>query len=244
MKKFESFLIEGQIDPLTYNLPKLYKELNTTLFGNELPHDIKIYFKKLPKRIAGLTIAARLGKGNWARLIPGTIEIQIDPREFAEDVLKGVVAHEMIHAYLMNKNDFKINHEGAFLVKLHQIRKLAKFDIPISHTTSADEFAQAEEKETAALVVQDPNGTLRVGIYSLNSLSAGLEGAKLFAKGHVTGPFGPHISRLRYGRLKSKLHIVMPVQRVFNIDRVKLYTIKDLKFLEKFDVILDVKDGK
>lgn len=244
MKQFGNFLIEGQINPLTYNLPKLYKELNALLFANELPSDVQISFKKLPKRIAGLTVAKRLGKGSWGQLIPGSLEIFIDPREFTEEVLKGIVAHEMIHAYLMNKNDFKTNHDGAFLVKLAKVKALAKFDIPISHTTSADEFAQAEEKETVALVIQDPDGKLRVGIYSLSSFASGLEAAKLFAKGHVTGPFGPHIARLQYGRLKSKLHIVMPVQRAFNIDKIKLYTVKDLKFLEKFDIILDVKDGK
>ena len=244
MKKFESFLIEGQIDPLTYHLPKLYKELNAMLFGNELPQDIPVSFKKLPKRIAGICHASKVTSYGRSTLVPGTIKIEIDPRQYPEDALKGILAHEMIHAWLYLRNDFKTNHDGLFLIKLYEIRKKANFSISIDHTTSAEELDGVEDKTTVALIAQYPDGRISVGIYALNSLQSGLNDAKRFADGNVKGQISPHLTRVRYGTLTSKLHNMMPVQRVFNVNKIKMYPVKDLRHIEKFKSILDVKDGQ
>lgn len=243
MKSASSFLVEDQINPSTYNLSRLYTELNASLFGNELPKHIPIGFKKLPKRLVGMTTASRTRGGAYLSvLVPDSLRIDIDVRDFNEDILKGIVAHEMIHAWLLLKNDFKTQHDGEFLIKLREIQKKAPFKISVKHETSAEEYATIDDKETAAIIVQKPDGHISVGLFSLSSLEGGVHDVKRFAAACVKDKIQPHLTRVRYGRLISKLHIHMPIQRAFNINKIKVYPITDLSFIQNFKALVDVKE--
>lgn len=243
MKSAANFLVEDQINPSTYNLSKLYSELNAMLFGNELPKHLPIGFKKLPKRLVGMTTANRTRGGTFISvMVPGSLRIDIDTREFNEDVLKGIVAHEMIHAWLLLKNDFKTQHDGPYLIKLGEIQHKAPFKISLKHETSVEEYATIADKETAAIIVQKPDGHISVGLFSLNSLEGGVHDVKRFAAACVRDKIQPHLTRVRYGVLKSKLHIHMPIQRAFNINKIKVYSITDLSFIQDFKAIVDIKE--
>ena len=75
--------------------------------------------------------------------VPGSIAIVIKSIEFQPDVLKGILAHEMIHAIIANENirDYG-SHGPRFIAMLEVAKKKANFKIPIKHTTSTEMFPQ------------------------------------------------------------------------------------------------------
>jgi hypothetical protein len=239
MKSFTEYLAEG-IDPKTYNLQRLYGELNVKLFSGELPKNINISFGKLKKGVVGTCTAAKIGRNTY---VPGSAKITVSPRSFAEDSLKGVVAHEMVHLWVFMQNDFQTNHDGPFLTKLNEIRKKASFPINVSHTSSEEELESIPEKKVAIIILTKPNGTKNFALYSLNSHQKNLIGVAYFVKLFVHGDVQPHVQRVQYGTITTRMHLAVPIQRKFDeFGNLKFYNLKPDADLSKFVVEIDEKD--
>jgi len=215
MKRFKQFLAEKTISPSTYNLPQLFDVLNHQLFGGELPR-VPVSFQSLPKGQVGVTQALAHKMGRQVTYKLETAKIMITPRAFEEDVLKGILAHEMIHLYLMNKHNPEKGHGIYFKSKLYQIQSKAKFKIPISHEISPDELQDLEHKEVSAFFVHQESGQVNYVLNAIKGLHDGLvyaqQTGEFFIKNNINMS-GGLITKVEYGSLKSALPHVSTVQR-------------------------------
>jgi hypothetical protein len=148
MKSFTEYLVEERITT-TFNLKGLYDDFNRTLFSGELP-DVPIAFGKTPKGAAGVTnsrATRKAGMPVWMRAtVPGSISVTINPYTYEQDVLKGIVAHEMVHVWCMHTNRHERDAHGpAFQAKVGEIQRKASFTIPIKHNTEDEEHGAPRE---------------------------------------------------------------------------------------------------
>lgn len=144
MKTFQQFLSEERVDPASYSLPGLFRTLNQQLFNSELDNAIPIAWGRVPKNAAGITNGRAIRHPNtpifMRKTVPGSIAITISPYVYEEDVLKGIVAHEMIHAYLMQTNRHDREAHGNYFTNMqHRLNQIADFNIPLSHTMEDNE---------------------------------------------------------------------------------------------------------
>lgn len=135
------------IDPKTFNLTNLYQELNRNLFHGELEDHPIQWNKIISKQYVGITnakIKVPPGTPKWmhpyrAKLVPGSIKITICPYHFPLDMLKGIVAHEMIHALTFQLQQFDSDAHGEWYTNhWHIAKQQAVFDIPFKHTDVSD----------------------------------------------------------------------------------------------------------
>lgn len=100
LHKFQSgiYLIENAE---SYNLERMYRKFNDKYFGNKLPSQINISWKKLKGNTGG---QAWSGKGiNY-------IEINTEMKKYGSEIIDSILVHEMIHLLLPNNghgHDFK-----------------------------------------------------------------------------------------------------------------------------------------
>ena len=157
LKTFKQFLRldEEAVNTSTYDLKKLYKELNVKLFNNELPEEFPITFGKVSKRSLGIT-KAKIIKST-RKIVPGSVEILISPLKFDENILKGIVAHEMAHAWFMLHNMPDENHGFRFLSKIRDLNHNSGFNIPLKDTHIPDSVYEGSKTKQLGLILYEFN---------------------------------------------------------------------------------------
>lgn len=209
-----------QINPKSFNLLALYNELNKFLFNSALPK-IPVSFKKLPKGIAGLTQIKTIKTGNNIRFgvtIPDTLTIDISPRSYSLEVLKGVLAHEMIHAEILLSGDIKTFHGGEFERRRRELERKAGFKIPIDHKSDESEFAEDDKKQTGVLLLYH---TDRINIILIPAKSVLSVADKLEKniKSNMSLNFSPKIIRAKFGAATTHYPSIYKITNSFNPDR-------------------------
>lgn len=174
MKSFREYLTEERIDPKAYNLTALYTALNHTLFNSELG-DYPIRWGNPPNKNA---VAATLSKisGNrgiprfmW-KTVPGSINIVVRPGNYEHDVLYGVIAHEMVHAWNAQNNQNDPNYHGpAFTNKLHEIQRKTNIKIPAFDVVT--DVTDEKPKDVGFLAGVTPRGDKALVLFSANFFS-------------------------------------------------------------------------
>ena len=175
MKRFRDFLIEKRIAHASTSLQALYRELNQHLFNGEL-ENVPVAFGKSPKGSAGITRSrAQVLRGvpRWAggmKTIPGSITVTINAYDYEEEVLRGILAHEMVHVWTAQNNKHDTNQHGMyFLSKLREIQAKAPFKIPVSHESETAEFGPAKD---VVFIAGSRSGMRYLCLYTSNVLSA------------------------------------------------------------------------
>lgn len=162
---------EQRIDPKTFNLKALYHDLNIKLCDGALPDNIPVSFGKPPKGASGITYC-KVTKNRITRqitTIEGSISIVIESRPWTIEKLCGVLAHEMIHAYLNVKNMHEHDYHGVYFVStLARWKARAGFDIPLKHQTSEEEFREGPKKRVAFLLYKRTDGNFGFALLSPN----------------------------------------------------------------------------
>ena len=159
MKKFREFLAEERVDFRTYNLRRLYDELNRKYWDSALPADIEIGFKALRKGLSGLCQAENMRNPMRRKVYnPGSGKIWISKKFFEMDKLKAILMHEMIHLYLFVNDDFDTAHGKAFLDLKREKEKLLGIDIPVTDDDVEAEEYGAEFKQCAFLILKRSDG--------------------------------------------------------------------------------------
>ncbi len=165
-------LVDEKIDPRTFDLPALYRELNRTLFGGELL-DVPITFGRLAKRTTGVT------KGSFdpatynrrmplwynrqhAKVDPTSITVTIAPFTFPLTTLRGVVAHEMVHVHNFQHHEIDpVPHGPKFHATLRRAQAKADFPIPLVDTSDPNDML-ATPRTHGFLLVKTRTGSLQV----------------------------------------------------------------------------------
>ncbi len=175
MKSFSTFLREWieddeRINPETFNIGYMFTEINRTVFDNALPGDIPVRFGKVPRGSTGICqykVRRRVGASISSReTIEGSLEIVIAPLKFTAKKLKGILAHEMIHALLALRNTHEANAHGIYFQGARaKYEKIAGFPIPLTDTVDVDEYVDSDYK-TSLLMVCDFNGKVAFGNFA------------------------------------------------------------------------------
>lgn len=142
MKRFSQIIVEDRIEPGSFNLQSMYDEINFKIWKGELPK-VPLSFKKTPK---GLT-AFCSGKSLNGKLVPDSAFIQIDPRKFEYDKLKGLLAHEMIHLEFFLRDNFKEGHGLGFESRRIAYSHRLGLEIPkTDNLFDADEYEEVTQQ--------------------------------------------------------------------------------------------------
>ena len=212
MKSLKQFLKE---DALKLDLTSIFHKLNGTMFGHldggALPNNIPIVYGKLPKGVVGQTLAQSMKGSGGKVFVPGTLKIIIADLSFEESKLKQVVAHELIHAYLMFNNNFQDNHGPVFKKMANDLSRKLGFEIPLSHSFSADELAEFEIKPVCALIFKK-NGQKYIGLWSHKLAQNITPDMESIIKAH-TSYLSPPWEDGWFGTIDTTLHSIMKVQK-------------------------------
>ena len=167
---FRQFLKEQQdaaeqrVDPKTFNLKNLFRELNLQM-RTELPDYLPVTFGKPPKRASGVTSA--MINRETKRIDTSTIKIVIRDMSWPLQRLRGCLAHEMVHAALFfdNIND---GHGFRFMARLRELESRAGFKIPLDDKIDDEQHAEMIKKRVAFIFGQDPLGKYVIGLFTPN----------------------------------------------------------------------------
>lgn len=172
MKRFRSYLKEERVNPETFNLYYFYNELNRTIFDNELSSSITVNWKKLPRGTSGQCNYKVLRKTLGGRVIrtetvPDSIEINIASLKFTEEKLKGILAHEMIHALIAQRDEHEREQHGPlFMNYLRKFQTKCSFTIPVSDEIDIEEYSDSDYRETVLLIFGKPNNGVSFGNFT------------------------------------------------------------------------------
>lgn len=234
-KSFKKYLSEARISPTAYNLPQLFDVLNHQLFGGELPR-VPISFGKLPKGQVGVTVCNVQRVNGRSTFLLNTARIIITPRGFEEDVLKGIVAHEMVHLYLYSQHQNEAGHGIFFRTKLRDIQNRARFKIPTDHELNIDELEGLNSKECAALFIHKENGSVSFALYPTKLYNQMMGDVRKYAESVTTLNIhmqGGLAKKFEYGLLDSSLPNIFPVQRIpFGIKTIKVYALTPVQYTD------------
>lgn len=173
MKTFRQFLSEERIDPETYNLFYLYRVLNDELFDGQLPLGMEVKFGTVPKPAVAQCDAKVRKRGRQMDVIPGTISITVSRRMFDEEKLKGLLVHEMIHAWFFVNNRPDVSHGYEFLHKLRELQTKVPYKIPLTDSDNdPEEFRSDQIKEVGIVLVDRPGGKISFALVNPKVLSA------------------------------------------------------------------------
>jgi hypothetical protein len=112
-------------------------------------------------RISG---GAGIPKWLW-KTVPGSISIVVRPGDYEHDVLYGVVAHEMVHAWnAQNHQNDRDYHGPAFTNKLHQIQQKTSIKIPAFDVVF--DVTDQKPKEVGFLSGATPRGEKALVLFS------------------------------------------------------------------------------
>ena len=130
------------------SLKKMYDYINQKAFNNSLPQNTQITISTKIKKALGVAKAKALG----GHLV-GAPEIVIsDLYAMQEDLMLGVLAHEMVHVFFYVNGNFSENHGADFIKKATEVGRLLGRNVPLSNDIKSLEVARTE-KMTAALVI-------------------------------------------------------------------------------------------
>jgi hypothetical protein len=161
---------ETRIDPATFNLQALFRDLNQRVFDNQLPADLPVTFGKVSKDAAAQTHCQTT---TWRRGRRGpvfksesdlsTLKIVCMNAPWELEELKGILAHEMIHALLT-----------WFMAYRARLEAKAGFKIPLTHdnnlVTPVD-TKPVEKKRVAFLLAQDRKGQYVYRLFTPNNVT-------------------------------------------------------------------------
>lgn len=176
MQTFAQFLTEAaddtRIDPASFNLTTLYHALNQQCFGGVL-HDYPIRWGRTPKGVSGVTngkMTRKVGMPLFmATVDPASIAITINPHEYVLSRLKGIVAHEMVHAQNMQDNKIERDgHGGYFHMALRAAQQHADFTIPLADKMDELEKTRLVAKPVKVLCGAKRDGSTFVSLYTPN----------------------------------------------------------------------------
>jgi hypothetical protein len=200
------------------NIKGLYRKYNRSVFGGELPDDLPILWFK-SKSVGGTC------SGYWRR--DGTSEAtKIKISEYIagdEDVVIGVLLHEMVHAYCLEKRLDK-GHGSIFNSLRRKFGSKAGVDIP--RKESIDHFEVPEDVQTkpmGVIVVDSPTGkgiaTFGIKFFK-SSLHRIVEKLEKYAK--MYGEQGKHFDATLI-QTESRDVMLYPEKRTFN--RLETYRV-------------------
>lgn len=201
------------------NLVKLFDELNTTLFDGKI-NSIPVKYSKRMTRCAGIYTCNL--KNN--QVILGSECIKIADRNFSDKTLKGILSHEMIHAYLTQNGHPREHHGYRFKQKMSEIRKKADFEIHLKHTPQEEEIKTPAQRHT--LIFEKIDGNKSVAIFNGVNVED-FEKIKKYAKGflsmyqqYIKADFGVSVKNTEF--YPHKRRIRGPIYFVNNNYPVKL----------------------
>jgi hypothetical protein len=233
MRTFARFIAES---PSTMDLSGLFHQLNHQCFGGVL-EDAHIRFGACPRGAAGITRCRITRPGGTrsyatmtqAKTLPGSIDMVIQKKAWTNvELLKGVVAHEMCHAYTMQFNQHeKDGHGRHFLAIRSQAAAKAGFDIPLSDTSDVEDYENP--KPVFFICGQHRDGKMYVRLHS----------PKLANDAQASGVARMNVDRMvndykwvwaAIGTASTNLANVMPIARI--VAGLKgFYSVKSLKEL-------------
>lgn len=169
-RSFRQFLKENpdRIDPKTYNLRWLYHELNYQMKCG-LPDNLPVRFGKPPKNATGVTRANGLVRKDGTHQIDfSSIVIEIRPEPFTPDQLKGILAHEMVHASLFHDNVRGAGHDYRFIARMRQFQAHVSFTIPLSDEMDDERRAAMPKKRASMILYQKQDDSYGISFFTPN----------------------------------------------------------------------------
>lgn len=180
--KFYNLLFENKVyldneivDFNEINIQNEFNKLNTLLFNNEIKPVTMEWSRR--KNAHGHVTATR-------NMITGEIKIKKlalskfynIPYRFFKDVL----AHEMIHVYLLQKN-LNVNHGPEFIQEMNRINAMGKgFNITVTSDASNFEVAKSDSKSNVELVfLVFDNGKSKNNVAVMNYKTYKSQGANI-----------------------------------------------------------------
>ena len=130
-----SFLAEEKNSP---DLKEMYNKFNDQLFDGELP-DIRVYWNNSRKMVgeANATI-----NRDTEEITPKSISIS-KKFELGDELLKGILVHEMAHIYFYHRQDKEVKHGKKFKELIDRLSNKVDFWIP---DTEASAIQRAESQ--------------------------------------------------------------------------------------------------
>jgi len=168
MRTFIEFLTESddRVDPKKLDIQALFRQLNATLFDGKLDNAIPVKWGRTPKSAAGITNGKAINNGFFRKTVPGTISITISPYAYKEDVLKGILAHEMCHAFNIQFDQHERDSHGIkFQLAVLAAQKHANFSIPMKHHQMESE-EYGEPKPVMFMAGENRDGKMAVWLYN------------------------------------------------------------------------------
>jgi len=211
MKSLKQFLNEASARlPLNPIVDRLIRTMFVGLDGTA-PTPLTIRYGKLSKGVGGEARAQSMRGPMGKVYVPGSLEIVIADFPFQELRLNQVVAHELIHAYLMVNGDFEDNHGPRFIKLARDLSRKVGFEIPLSHNFSADELDEVKVKPTCAIIFTK-GGQKYIGLWDHKLLQTIAPDMESIIKAHTT-TISPAWEDGWFGTIESTLHAVLKVQR-------------------------------
>jgi predicted SprT family Zn-dependent metalloprotease len=204
--------VEGSI-----NLKKLFKELNSEYFRNELP-DIVVKWSARLKRAIGQASVKYIQHSKW-----DSNNIEIDMKSLKITVsksidinmndLKAIMLHEMVHIYWFTKKRFGNHHDSSYFQNsITQLRDQSGLDIPYKES-SFKISPKAQSKEGYLMLIYDKSGKVGASAYSKNLIDK-----EWLAAGQKISRFVAHSSKINKIELMKINHPIftsVPQKRTF-----------------------------
>jgi hypothetical protein len=196
-------------------LTKLYKDFNKKFFNNEL---------------GDYSIVVKNNKNSTARVIsfgyknrPETWQIQRiefnNTLLLSEDVVFGLMLHEMIHVKVIESKVYEIDEHGYyFLQELDRLRKIANFNVPLEHDVTNIPINPEVIKGKEVAVITVKNG---IAVYKSNEIENIIDYLKNL-NNKTLDEWKPMVFLSDHPELQK-----YPIRRVFNKYKFSTYQIDD-----------------
>lgn len=240
MLTFREFLTEddeARVDPAIFPLQTLYNQLNHQGFDGKLRSSIPVAFGKTPKGVAGVTYATFMGiRGQYHnyKTKQETIRIAINPVPYTLRALKGILAHEMCHAWNFQFDEHERDAHGLYF---NAIRRKAEtgIGVPISikHTQDDGEKAAVVPKPCVFIAFENTSGSKAVALFNQSVTTKSVSTVMAQA---MVDYYGPRSKWIVWGFGMTRLANTMPLQREITV-KPKFYILKtmaDIKVLKLY----------
>lgn len=210
-----------RIDPKTFDISKLYDDMNRDIFGGQLPK-VPITFGKVPKEASGITRAKvdpttlnrRVPKRfayRQAKVVPESIHVIMQSLPFSYETLRGLVVHEMVHVHNFVNHEIDVpSHGPHFHRRLREAQSRADFTIPLTDTSDTSERFSAPKRVGFLVGERTSDKKLTVSLFTPSLMS------NLIYRSHINRLAHALITRCRWvaaGIGRTSLHGAIPVAR-------------------------------
>lgn len=152
----------------TYDLVKLFNEINKECFFNELP-PIDIVVKTLKRVTAQYTSKFKQNADKSYTVFDNKITIS-DLTKYSEEKLRNILCHEMIHYYVATKIDHRDNHGPNFKEHMYRINSLnLGYNVTLIDDQPGEINSEIKVNDTFFITGKYNNYRFYL-LYSLNSL--------------------------------------------------------------------------